>query len=52
MLSTSGPISGDQVQSWRPERASRALTVLGGSVTYRMPSTAMGVVSMIPPSIW
>ena len=41
-------ISGDQVQSLFPVRASSAVTVLGGSVMYMMPSATSGVVSTRP----
>ena len=44
--------SADQCQRRRPVRASSALTLLGGSVTYMTPSTTIGVVSMSPPLIW
>ena len=52
MLSTLDPISGDHVHSRFPVRASSAVTVLGGSVTYMTPSATTGLVSMSPSSIW
>ena len=48
MCFTSSGISGDHVQSILPVRVSSAVTVLGGSVMYMMPSTTIGVVSTRP----
>ena len=52
MCSTSDPICGVHFHSRLPVRASSAVTVLGGSVTYITPSATMGVVSISPSSIW
>ncbi len=48
MCLTLSGMSGDQVHRVLPERASSAVTVLGGSVMYMIPSTTIGVVSTRP----
>ena len=53
MFLTVAGMLGDQRQMRCPVRASSAVTVLGGSVRYMMPSTTSGVVSIsAPPPTW